>query len=941
MGLQITHTPELVMKWFLFFVLAIGQGLCASTANSVSGYNYYRLPTSLKPQKYYLRILTLLDNPDELRFTGTVKIVIEALENTRNITLHSKNLTIDDSEITLRLISGKGTRDICVSSTSVNPVHDFYILNTCEELLAGNVYKLSLPFSADLSRQLIGYYRSSYIDPDANVTRWLSATQFEPASARKAFPCFDEPAYKASFVVTLGYHKKFTGLSNMPVKETKPHEYLPDYIWTYFEESVPMSTYLVAYSVNDFANKPSTLPNGALFRTWARPNAIDQCDFAAEFGPRVLQYYEQFFGIKYPLPKIDQMAVPDFSAGAMENWGLVNYRESTLLFSENHSSLADKQDLAIVIAHELAHQWFGNLVTMKWWTDLWLNEGFATYVASLGVEDIHPEWNSKDRGSLYAIVTAFRLDSLISSHPISRPIQMVTEIEESFDSISYQKGSSVLRMMHLFMGEDAFRSGVKSYLQLYTYKNAEQDNLWESLTQAAHKTGALPTNYEIKTIMDSWTLQTGYPMVNVTRDYTAGTAKLSQERYLRNTEISRAQCVGCWWIPLSFTTQNEKDFGNTAPKAWMECTRTGESIPKSIQDLPGPDQWVIFNNQLSTPYKVNYDTQNWKLLIKTLNSEDFRKIHVMNRAQLIDDVLYFAWTGEQDYETALQVTDYLQRERDLLPWRSAFNNLKLLNRILRQTPNFVFFKRYIKKLLSPIYEDLNGINDTFSSLQHQDQILLKTTVVDWACQYQVSDCVPRARSHFRSWQSEPNPDENNPIPVNFRSAVYCAAIKYGTDEDWEFLWARYKNSNVGSEKQTILSTLGCSREVWILQRYLERSFNPKGGIRKQDSSLTFQSVASREAGVLLAKKYLTDNVDLIHKYYYPQTRSMSRLFSQISEQIITTSDLNGFRAFVTNSRQYLKGLNQAIQQSLEIMLTNVQWMKRNYHQFSVSIQQHL
>jgi len=171
----------------------------------------------------------------------------------------------------------------------------------------------------------------------------------------------------------------------------------------------------------------------------------------------------------------------------------------------------------------------------------------------------------------------------------------------------------------------------------------------------------------------------------------------------------------------------------------------------------------------------------------------------------------------------------------------------------------------MKKLFTPIYEHLNGINDTFSSIQHQDQILLKTMVVEWACQYQVSDCVPRAQSLFRSWRSEPNPDENNPIPINFRSSVYCAAIKYGTDEDWDFLWSRYKNSNVGTEKQVILGTLGCSREVWILQRYLERSFNPKGGIRKQDSSLSFQAVASREVGVLLAKKYLIDNVDLIHK----------------------------------------------------------------------------
>ncbi|XP_016952805.1 aminopeptidase Ey [Drosophila biarmipes] len=925
------------MKWFLLFVAALGLGL--ASADSDSSYNYYRLPTSLRPQKYHLRILTVLENPEDLRFSGSVKILIEALENTRNITLHSKNLTIDESQITLRQIGGEAKKDNCVSSTLVNPTHDFYILNTCQELLAGNVYELYMPFSADLNRQLEGYYRSSYKDPVANVTKWISVTQFEPASARLAFPCFDEPDFKAPFVVTLGYHKKYTGLSNMPVKETKPHETLADYIWCEFQESVPMSTYLIAYSVNDFSHKPSTLPNSALFRTWARPNAIDQCDYAAEFGPKVLQYYEQFFGIKFPLPKIDQIAVPDFSAGAMENWGLVTYREIALLYSAAHSSLADKQRVASVVAHELAHQWFGNLVTMKWWTDLWLNEGFATYVASLGVENINPEWRSMEQESLSNLLTIFRRDALESSHPISRPIQMVSEISESFDQISYQKGSTVLRMMHLFLGEESFRSGLQSYLQQYSYKNAEQDNLWASLTQAAHKYRALPKSYDIKSIMDSWTLQTGYPVINVTRDYSAKTAKLNQERYLLNTQISRAHRGGCWWVPLSYTTQSVQDFNNTAPKAWMECGKNGESLPKTIKDLPGADQWVIFNTQLSTLYKVNYDAHNWKLLIETLTNGDFERIHVINRAQLIDDALYLAWTGEQDYEIAMRLIEYLQREREYLPWKSAFENLKRVGRIVRQTPDFEFFKRYMKKLISPIYEHLNGINDTFSSIQQQDQVLLKTMVVNWACQYQVADCVPQSLAYYRNWRSEPNPDEKNPVPINVRSTVYCTSIRHGSDADWEFLWMRYKKSNVAAEKRTILTALGCSREVWLLQRYLELTFDPKEAIRKQDSMWAFQAVAFNEVGFLLAKKYFMDNVDFIYKFYHPLTKDMSRLLSPLSEQVITLSDFNEFKDFVNNSRQSLKGLEQAIQQTLEIMLTNVQWKERNYHQMSRSIQQ--
>ncbi|XP_037711087.1 aminopeptidase N [Drosophila subpulchrella] len=922
-------------------LLLLCVALSLSLARANSSYDYFRLPTALRPQKYDLRILTIMENVEDLRFNGTVKIQIEALQNTKNITLHSKDLNIDESQITLRQKSGEENTDNCITSTEVNPTHDFYILNTCQELLPGHIYELNLPFSAKLQEQLAGYYRSSYVDPVANETRWISITQFEPASARLAFPCFDEPGYKAPFLITLGYHKKLTGLSNMPVKQTKPHESLPDYVWTEFQESLPMSTYLVAYTVNDFSFKPSTLPSGTLFRTWARPNAIDQCDYAAEFGPKVLQYYEELFGIKFPLPKVDQIAVPDFSAGAMENWGLVTYTEGALLYSAEYSSQEDKQDLANTVAHELAHQWFGNLVTMKWWTDLWLNEGFATYVASLGLENVHPEWRSMQLESVSNMLTIFRKDSLESSHPISRPIEMVSQISESFDEISYEKGSSVLRMMHLFLGEESFRTGLKSYLERYAYKSAEQENLWDSLTEAAHKTGALPKDYTIKTIMDSWTLQTGYPVINVTRNYTARTAELTQERYLLNTNLSREHRDGCWWVPLSYTTQEEKDFNNTSPKAWMECNESGDSLPRTIKDLPGPDQWVIFNNQLSSPYKVNYDAQNWKLLIETLNSDEYQTIHVVNRAQLIDDVLHFAWTGKQHYDVALQVVSYLHRERELLPWKSAFDNLRSINVIFRQMPNFRSLKAYIRKLITPIYEHLKGINDTESSIQQPDQILLRTMVANWACSYQISDCETQSLSYFRKWRSDVNPDENNPVPISLRSIVYCTSIKRGSDEDWEFLWMRYQKANVANEKETIMDSLACSLEVWQLQRYLEINFDPKGEIRKQDSASVFQSIASTKIGFLLAKKYLMDNVVAISKFYHPQYEYMAELLPPLSDQIFTRKDYNEFKTFISKSKEQLKDIEQATNQSLEIILTNVQWKERNYQKFTSALQKFL
>ncbi|KAH8283987.1 hypothetical protein KR054_006711 [Drosophila jambulina] len=926
------------MKWFVLLVASLfglGLGLASSS------YDHHRLPTDLVPLRYHLKILTHLEGPSAFTFHGTVRILIEVLQDTKNITLHSKNLTIHESLTKLTHIGGGTDEDVCVSSTAVNPTHDYYILSPCQKLLADNYYELRLSFSGEITQNMNGYYRSSYREPLTNETRWMTITQFEPASARLAFPCFDEPNYKASFVITLGHHAKYRSLSNMPVKNTKIHEQNPEYVWVEFQQSVPMSTYLVAYSVNDFSHKPSTLPNGALFRTWARPNAIDQCDFAAEFGPKVLQYYEQFFGIKFPLPKIDQMAIPDFEAGAMENWGLVTYREATLLYSNRSSSLEAKNNVASVVAHELAHQWFGNLVTMKWWTDLWLNEGFATYVSTLGIHNIYPEWRCQERRSVADMWDSFRHDALKSSNPISRPIETVSQISESFNAISYKKGSSVIRMMHLFLGEEAFRSGLKSYLQKYKYDNAEQDNLWESLTQAAHEIGALPKNYDVKTIMDAWTLQTGFPVIKVTRDYAAGSAELSQERYLLSTEVSRSQLGGCWWVPLSYATQSKLDFNDTAPEDWLECSKEGQSLPKVIENLPGADQWVIFNTQLSTPCRVNYDAQNWKLLMQALNSGEFDSIDVINRAQLIDDVLNFAWTGEQDYETALGVLEYLHRERKLLPWRAAFDNIKPIERIVRRTAEAGLLRRYMRKLLPPIYEYVSGINDTYASIEQQDETLLKNSVVSLACRHQVGDCEHRAVDYFRQWQTEANPDENNPVPVNLRSIVYCTAIRRGTDGDWEFLWTRYTRANGADEKVVMLDSLGCTRAVWLLQRLLDMSFDPHSEIRSQDSSTSFAAVAANPIGFLLAKDYFMHNVDRIREFYQPSTKTMSRLLTPLSNQIIDLKEFREFEDFVGRARAPLRGLEEKVQLTLERMRITVQWKERNYAKFNSAIRKFL
>lgn len=365
--------------------------------------------------------------------------------------------------------------------------------------------------------------------------------------------------------------------------------------WDRFEKSVPMSTYLVAFMVSDFGFETSEKMknNNVTFRIWARKDALNQVEYAKEVGPKYLEYFENFFNIGYPLPKQDMVALPDFNSGAMENWGLITYREVYLLYDPQVSSTSSKHGVSSVIAHELAHQWFGNLVTMKWWTDLWLNEGFATYMSALAVHHVHPEWNSLDDEAIDDLLSVFSFDSLESSHPVSVPIGHPREIDQIFDTISYKKGSSIIRMMGLFLGEETLRKGVSNYLEKHKYCNAEQDDLWQSLTDVAHANGVLPKNLSVKTIMDTWTVQTGYPVVHVERLYGKNMVEIRQDRFLRNNIKLLKNVPQCWWVPISYTTQTEKNFNDTKPKHWLSCTNEKQTFEVPQDD----DKWIIFNIQ--------------------------------------------------------------------------------------------------------------------------------------------------------------------------------------------------------------------------------------------------------------------------------------------------------------------------------------------------------
>lgn len=347
-----------------------------------------------------------------------------------------------------------------------------------------------------------------------------------------------------------------------------------------------MSTYLVAFLVGDL-QQFKTNSNTPQFTMWSRQDALNQTVFASVKGPEILHYFENYFGMKFPLPKIDMVAVPDFGFQAMENWGIITFRETALLYDPRVSTIDDKRFIELVIAHEIAHQWFGNLVTPKWWDDLWLKEGFASYLEYEAINYIEPTWDILDEFPLEDIQNAFAVDSLILSRPLSFPVQNSDQIRQTFDKISYSKGAAIIRMAKHALGENVFNKALIGYLEKHKFSNADRNDVWEALQQAGK------WDYEnttVASIMESWVLQPGFPVITCQREQ--GLLKLQQNRFLQNGKDDQDTL---WHIPLSLASDIDRDFTNTTPKIWMEKTQeTSLELASS--------RWYLLNLQQTGKY---------------------------------------------------------------------------------------------------------------------------------------------------------------------------------------------------------------------------------------------------------------------------------------------------------------------------------------------------
>ncbi|XP_042561175.1 leucyl-cystinyl aminopeptidase-like isoform X1 [Clupea harengus] len=775
-----------------------------------------RLPGVVVPVHYDI---LLHPNLTTMTFQGTVSITMTLQQDTDKLILHSSNLKISRATF-----EGKEVKPLEYKLWQ-------QIAITFPKLKKGQQCTLKLDYSANLSNRYDGFYNSSYLDT-TGTRRVLAATQFEPLAARKAFPCFDEPAFKATFSVKIKREARYISLSNMPKTSTTPQ---PDgLLLDEFEKSVTMSTYLVAFIV---ANMSSVSRNvsGTEVSVYAVPDKKDQVHYALDSAAKLLEFYNGFFDIDYPLSKLDMVAIPDFLAGAMENWGLITFRETTLLVG-NHSSPLDKQLVTSVIAHELAHQWFGNLVTMMWWNDLWLNEGFASYMQYMSIEKLFPELDI-DNEFLNVRFRALAKDSLNSSHPISSVVKTPEQVEEMFDSVSYEKGASILLMVNSTLNDGEFRKGVIEYLKKFKDRNTVNEDLWNSLSSVSK----LP--FGVAEMMNTWTLQKGFPLVTV--DRTGSKVKLSQEHFL--LDAGNFTSKNLWHIPLTYV--------NDSCSMASGCKQVFLLKEKSANlDIPAGVKWLKFNYKNEGFYIVDYGVEGWKALIDALQ-QDVNILSHDDRAALVNNMFMLSRLGKVSFRQVLNLLAYMSNETETAPLTEGLGQLMHILRMLekRQDLNLVGrMKAYIIGHFQALMD--SQLWEEESSVAKQT---LRFTLLEISCSFNRGNCTDKAMAVFHNWVAS-NGTEH--IPGDLMRVVFTQAAK--TEDGWNTLLQAYRHSIYDLEKRKMLealaSTQNVSKIVWILKAGLSGSV-----IQNQELPLVISTVCKSFAGYLYAWNFVKENWEKI------------------------------------------------------------------------------
>jgi len=839
-----------------------------------------RLSKNVIPVEYDILLRPDLEN---FTFEGVETITLSFLKQTKSFTLHSKELKIETAGITIE--SAKVFANQITYDTKTETAHFIF-----PQFIPVGKTKLTVVFKGILNNQMRGFYKSSY-HIDGKIHH-LATTQFEATDARRAFPCFDEPAHKAVFHVSLVVPNGKTAISNTLPISIKEHSAGLEIVR--FSPTPKMSTYLLAFIVGDFECVESKTNKGVLVRVFTTPGKKHQASFALDCAVKTLEFYEDYFAIPYPLPVLDLIAIPDFASGAMENWGAITYRESALLVDPDHSSISTKQWVALVIAHEIAHQWFGNLVTMEWWTHLWLNEGFASYIEYLAVDKLFPSWDIWTQFSTHSTGVALRLDALRNTHPIEITVHNPDEIGEIFDEVSYSKGACIIKMLADYLSENTFREGLRYYLKKHSYKNTETIHLWEAFEKISRK--------PIGRLMREWTRKSGYPVIKA--DIEDRQLTLSQTRFFASSiSIARNKDKTVWQTPISIETNVLQN------KVFLAHKKL--TISASLINLPKTG-WIKINAGESGFFRTAYS----KKLLERLKTPIRKKtLSARDRLGVVRDLFALAEAGVIPTNDTLLFLESYQNEDNYTVWVELATGLARLEQLLAKTPEKENLNKFILKLFSPLAVQL-GWEKKESDI-HSDTFL-RSLAISRAGRSGDKKIITEAKKKLKNIQN------SNHVNPDIRGAIYNIIATHGGINEYKKFIKQYKAESLHEEKDRIGNALGNFPDPKILKLVCE--FAISDTVRPQDTVGIISSVAYNPMGRDIWFGFIKKNWAMLVSRYGDGGHMLAPLIKAMSgtpekKHLIT------FKKFFTTHPA--PSATRAVQQVIEKIEGNIAWLKKD------------
>jgi puromycin-sensitive aminopeptidase len=779
----------------------------------------YRLPTNVIPERYEIRLTPDLS---AAHFSGEEKVSIQVHEPVRQIILNA-------AELQFQAVSVKGPAGLVIRGGALLDSDNEQATLSFSETIHPGHWELQLSFSGILNDKLHGFYRSTYKDAEGRE-KLLASTQFESTDARRAFPCWDEPAFKAVFQVTLVVDEKLTAISNAGVVRETP---LPvsGKKEVVFADSMKMSTYLVAFIVGEFEGTEPVMVGSAPLRVWAVPGKRHLGKFAQDIGSFSLSHFSRYYDIPYPGDKLDLIAVPDFASGAMENLGAITFRETALLVDEQKAARSELERVADVVSHENAHMWFGDLVTMRWWNGLWLNEAFATFMEMLAVDAWKPAWRRWDSFTV-SRAAAMQVDGLKSTRPIEFPVEKPEEAAGMFDILTYEKGASVLRMLEQYLGADAFRDGIRLYLRRHEYANAETTDLWDALEES--------TREPVRALMDSWIFQPGYPLISVERD--ARGIVLSQRifRYLSDQETPERK----WHVPIFLRADSKAGGVNKTVLLTDQQLRV---------ELPDDVESVVVNAGGHGFYRVRYSSD----LSAALEQGVQRKLSAVERFSLLNDAWATALAGLTSLPDYLKLIDLFRDETDINVWTTLIISCHHMHRIFDESQERLFQER-IRIIFRPAVERLGwaptkGEAELESQLRGDLIAALGTIADDRSCQ-------ERALALYAQYEKDSAAVDRNLVP-----ALISIVAHSGTGADYEKFHAKFKNAQTPQEEQRYLFALAAFRYRELIDRTLKMTVS--GEVRTQNAPYLMRSLLLNKDGRNSAWLFMKDHWEEMLRQY--------------------------------------------------------------------------